>query len=138
VEKEYQHPPMVECIPGQINQVLMNLLVNAAQAIPQQGKIILRTGQVGEEVWVEVEDNGCGIPTEHLGRIFDPFYTTKPVGTGTGLGLSVSYNIVSKHQGRLEVRTEINVGTCFRLTLPIVRQPAEPAEAPAPVAAVPA
>jgi len=119
VVKEYGHPPHVECVPGQINQVLMNLLVNAAQAFPERGQITVRTGDEGMYVWVEVEDNGVGIPPENLGRIFEPFFTTKPVGTGTGLGLSVCYNIVRKHEGELTVKSEVGKGTCFRLSLPL-------------------
>jgi two-component system, NtrC family, sensor kinase len=119
VVKEYGHPPLVECVPGQINQVLMNLVVNAAQAFPERGQITLRTGEEGMYVWIEVEDDGVGIPPENLQRIFEPFFTTKPVGTGTGLGLSVCYNIIRKHEGDLTVRSEVGKGTCFRVKLPI-------------------
>ena len=100
----------------------MNLVVNAAHAIGEQrGTITIRTGVQDENVWIEVEDNGSGIPKESLARIFDPFYTTKPVGKGTGLGLSLSYGIVQKHRGKIEVRTEVDKGTCFRVTLPITQ-----------------
>jgi two-component system NtrC family sensor kinase len=119
VVKEYGHPPLVECVPGQINQVLMNLVVNASQAFPDRGQITIRTGEEGMYVWIEVEDDGIGIPPENLQRIFEPFFTTKPVGTGTGLGLSVCYNIVRKHEGDLTVRSEVGKGTCFRVSLPI-------------------
>jgi len=119
VVKEYGHPPLVECIPGQINQVLMNLVVNASQAFPERGQITLRTGEEGMYVWIEVQDDGVGIPPENLQRIFEPFFTTKPVGTGTGLGLSVCYNIVRKHEGELTVRSEVGKGSCFRILLPI-------------------
>jgi len=119
VVKEYGHPPLVECVPGQINQVLMNLVVNASQAFPERGQITLRTGEEGMYVWIEVEDNGIGIPPENQQRIFEPFFTTKPVGTGTGLGLSVCYNIIRKHEGDLTVRSEVGKGTCFRILLPI-------------------
>ncbi len=128
IVKDYRHPPQVECIPGQINQVLMNLLVNAGHALGEKGEITLRTGPdpsevtgAVAEVWVEVEDDGCGISVEHQKRIFDPFFTTKPVGQGTGLGLSVSYNIIRRHGGRIDVRSTVGVGTCFRLTLPVQR-----------------
>ncbi len=106
--------------------------VNAAHAISaQRGTIHVRTGVVpgaasGDEVWVEIEDNGCGISRENLGRIFDPFFTTKPVGKGTGLGLSLSYGIVQKHHGRLEVDSEPGRGTRFRVSIP-VRQPEQTA-----------
>jgi signal transduction histidine kinase len=119
VIKEYAGIPEIECIPTQINQVFMNLLMNAAQAIKERGRITIRTGQEGENVWVEVEDTGSGIDPKNLSRIFDPFFTTKPVGQGTGLGLSLSYNIVQKHGGRLEVRSEVGKGTAFKVVLPL-------------------
>lgn len=120
VIKEYGDIPDIECLPSQVNQVVMNLIVNAAHAIgSERGKITIRTGVAGEQVWFEVADTGSGIPKENLQRIFDPFYTTKPVGKGTGLGLSLSYGIVQKHQGRIEVETEEGKGSCFRVTLPI-------------------
>jgi len=102
----------------QINQVFMNLLVNAVQAIPERGTITLRTGFDASEVWVEVEDTGCGITSEHLNKIFEPFFTTRPVGKGTGLDLSLAYGIVKQHHGRLVVSSEVGQGALFRLTLP--------------------
>lgn len=119
VVKEYAGIPDVECMPSQINQVFMNMLVNAAQAIEKDGTITVRSGASGEEVWVEVEDTGKGISPEHLNRIFDPFFTTKPVGKGTGLGLSLSYGIVQKHNGRIEVKSEVGKGSTFRVWLPL-------------------
>jgi signal transduction histidine kinase len=121
VIKEYAGIPEIECMPSQLNQVFMNLIVNAAHAIESHGTITLRTGQEEGEgkVWVEVQDTGAGIKPEHLGRIFDPFFTTKPVGQGTGLGLSLSYGIVQKHDGRISVKSEVGVGSVFRVTLPI-------------------
>ena len=130
--KSYGTLPEVQCLASELNQVFMNLLVNAAHAISaQRGTIHVRTGVVpgaasGDEVWVEIEDNGCGISRENLGRIFDPFFTTKPVGKGTGLGLSLSYGIVQKHHGRLEVDSEPGRGTRFRVSIP-VRQPEQTA-----------
>jgi two-component system NtrC family sensor kinase len=116
VVKEYGVLPQVECLPSELNQVFMNLMVNAAHAIgDQRGTITLRTGDGGDHVWVEVTDNGSGIAPEHLNKIFDPFFTTKPVGKGTGLGLSLSYGIVKKHGGRIEVESEVGVGTTFRV-----------------------
>lgn len=123
VIKEYGELPEVECIASQINQVAMNLLVNAAHAIEQFGRITLRTGCDDHWAWIEVEDNGKGIEAKLLNRIFEPFFTTKPVGKGTGLGLALSYNIVQKHNGHIEVHSELGVGTRFRIRLPI-RQPA--------------
>lgn len=119
VIKEYGNIPQIECFPSQLNQVFMNLLINAAHAIDERGRIILRTGLDGENVWVEVEDTGKGIASEHLGRIFEPFFTTKPVGKGTGLGLSLSYGIVQKHSGRIEVKSEVGKGSAFRVVLPV-------------------
>lgn len=119
VTKQFGDLPEVHCLPSQLNQVFMNLLVNAGQAIQTQGEITIRTGREGEEVWVEVSDTGSGIPKENLERIFEPFFTTKPVGKGTGLGLSLSYSIVNKHHGRIAVTSEVGRGTTFRVTLPI-------------------
>jgi signal transduction histidine kinase len=120
VVKDYQNLPEIECLPSQINQVIMNLIVNASQAIgPARGTLTLRTGVEAETVWIEVADTGAGITPEHLKKIFDPFFTTKPVGQGTGLGLSLSYGIVKKHRGDISVRSELGVGTTFRVQLPI-------------------
>ncbi|MCY1545744.1 Sensor kinase CckA [compost metagenome] len=100
----------------------MNLLINAAHAIEGFGRIILRSGHDGGWVWLEVEDNGKGIDPAILHRIYEPFFTTKPVGKGTGLGLALSYNIVQKHNGRIEVSSHPGQGTRFRVWLP-ERQP---------------
>ncbi len=127
VLKEYGELPEVECLSSQLNQVFMNLLVNAGHAIEEQGTITIRTGQQGEEVWVEVADTGKGIAPEHMKKIFDPFFTTKPVGKGTGLGLSLSYGIVQKHHGRIEVQSIVGRGTTFRVCLPVKQPQDEPA-----------
>ncbi|MCK9199660.1 MAG: PAS domain S-box protein [Gallionella sp.] len=119
VVKEYGDLPDIWCLPSQLNQVFMNLLVNAAQAIEVRGTITIRTGAEGERVWVEISDSGYGIPPEIIPRLFDPFFTTKPVGLGTGLGLSVSYKIVEKHHGKIEVRSELGKGATFRVWLPV-------------------
>jgi signal transduction histidine kinase len=121
VVKEYGELPMLYCLPSQLNQVFMNLLVNAAHAIKDQGTITLRSGTHDEEAWVEIADTGSGIPAHLMTRIFDPFFTTKPVGQGTGLGLSISYGIVQKHGGRIEVESEPGQGSTFRVVLPIQR-----------------
>lgn len=119
IVREYGALPLVECRPSQINQVFMNLLVNAAQAIPDKGRITLTSGCTEDQVWVAVSDTGKGIPPELMARIFDPFFTTKPVGKGTGLGLSVSYGIAEKHGGRIEVASQLGEGSTFTLWLPV-------------------
>lgn len=126
VIKEYGELPEIECIPSQINQVMMNLLVNAAHAIDQFGRITLRSGHHGDWIWLEVEDSGRGIDPQLLNRIYEPFFTTKPVGQGTGLGLSLSYNIVRKHSGRIEVFSEPGQGARFRVWLPVHQSLQEP------------
>ena len=122
VVKKYGEIPDVECIASQLNQVFMNLLVNAAHAIKVHGTITISTGQEGDEIWVEIADTGQGIAPEHIKKIFDPFFTTKPVGKGTGLGLSLSYGIVQKHHGRIEVLSEVGKGTKFWVWLPVKQQ----------------
>jgi signal transduction histidine kinase len=121
VVKQYAGLPEISCMSSQINQVFLNLLVNAAQAIEIKGIITIRTGQENQEVWVEVADTGGGIDPKNLTQIFNPFFTTKPVGKGTGLGLSVSYGIVQKHGGRIEVSSELGKGTAMRVYLPITQ-----------------
>ena len=120
VVKDYAALPEIECLASQINQVIMNLVVNAAQAMgPERGTITLRGGSLGERIWLEVADTGSGMAPETVQKIFDPFFTTKPIGQGTGLGLSLSYGIVQKHAGQITVRSEVGVGTTFRIELPI-------------------
>lgn len=120
VVKHYAPLPEIECLASQLNQVVMNLVINAAQAMgPERGIITLSNGVEGENVWLEVADNGCGIAPEAIQKIFDPFFTTKPVGEGTGLGLSLSYGIVKKHHGDMSVSSELGKGTTFRVVLPI-------------------
>ena len=113
--------PEVQCLPSQLNQVFLNLVVNAAHAIERGGVIRVSTAHEGERVRIEVTDNGCGIPEEIRARIFEPFFTTKPVGQGTGLGLSLSYAIVRKHRGTIEVRSAPGTGTTFSVTLPVAQ-----------------
>lgn len=119
VVRDFGQLPEVWCAPSQINQVLMNLIVNAVHAIDQGGHIILRTRLCDAAVHVEVADDGPGIAPEHLKRIFEPFFTTKPVGLGTGLGLSIAADIMRKHGGRLEVDSRPGRGSTFRIILPL-------------------
>jgi two-component system NtrC family sensor kinase len=122
VDKNYGVLPAVECLAAQLNQVFMNLIVNAVQALDESkgmGTITLSTGHQDEWVWVEVQDNGRGMSAETRKRLFEPFFTTKPVGKGTGLGMSVSYNIVQKHHGRIELDSLPGEGTRFRVWVPV-------------------
>lgn len=120
--REYGSLPKVHCMASRLNQVFMNLLVNAAQAMEERGIIWVRTGMAGADwFWVEVEDTGKGISPEHIKRIFDPFFTTKPVGKGTGLGLSLAYGIVNMHGGRINVESSVGKGTRIRVLLPVER-----------------
>ncbi len=128
VVRDYGEIPEILCLPSELNQVFMNLLINASHAISgEQGCITIRSGRDGSQVWVEIADNGSGISPENLNRIFDPFFTTKPIGQGTGLGLSLSYGIVKKHHGQILVDSQLGVGTRFRVILPI-EQPDGPDE----------
>lgn len=135
VVKEYGDLPSVECIPSQINQVILNMSVNAAHSIKERGVITLRTGTangicdnphkqttVADEpywVWLQISDTGEGMQPDVIQRIFDPFYTTKPIGTGTGLGLSLSYGIIHRHGGQIKVESHPGEGTTFTVWLPI-------------------
>lgn len=120
VVTDYGPMPDVECRPSQLNQVFMNLLQNAAHAVgPERGTITVRCGGDAGQAWVEVADTGCGIAPHVLPRIFDPFYTTKPIGKGSGLGLSLSHGIVQQHGGRIDVDTTPGKGSTFRVTLPV-------------------
>ena len=122
LHREFGQLPLVECLPSELNQVYMNLLLNAGHAIADRGTIHVRTGVDGDTVWVEFEDTGGGISPDLRQRIFDPFFTTKPVGSGTGLGLSISYSIINKHHGRIDLESTPGVGSKFRVVLPI-KQP---------------
>jgi len=118
VHQEFGELPQVECAPNQINQVFMNLLANAAQAISGTGSIWIRTSSQEDQVVIEIEDSGQGMDPETLNHIFVPFFTTKEVGKGTGLGLSIAYGLIQKHQGTIQVESKRGKGTLFRITLP--------------------
>ena len=122
IEKKYGDIPEVDCFPGQINQVFMNILSNAIQAIPAEGTIFIKTWQVGNMVKISVKDTGAGMSEEVRKKIFDPFFTTKDVGKGTGLGLSISYGIIQKHNGEIDVFSKPGEGTEFVISIPIKQQ----------------
>jgi signal transduction histidine kinase len=117
--RDYGELPLVDCYAGQLNQVWLNLLVNAAQAVKDGGEVSITTRLDGETAVVQIGDTGCGIAPENLSRIFDPFFTTKPVGEGTGLGLSVTYSIIERHRGTIRVESRVGEGTTFTVTIPV-------------------
>jgi len=119
VRREYGRLPQVECMPVALNQVFINLLLNAAHAIVERGEIRIRTGSDGDGVWVEIADSGVGIAPEHLNRIFDPFFTTRAVGQGSGLGLALGYATVRQHGGEIRVESTPGQGSRFLIRLPL-------------------
>jgi PAS domain S-box-containing protein len=120
LKKDYGNLPLTKCYPQQMNQVFMNLLINAGHAIEKQGEITIKTWNEDGSIWVAISDTGHGIPKESLNRIFEPFFTTKEVGKGTGLGLSITYEIVQKHHGEITAESEVGKGTTFTVRIPIV------------------
>jgi signal transduction histidine kinase len=122
IHREYGSIPKVQAYSGKLNQVLMNLLLNAFQAIRDKGDVWIRTRSLNGAVEVEIEDNGIGIPKEHLKRVFEPFFTTKPVGQGTGLGLSISYGIIEQHGGKIHVTSTPQKGSVFTIRLPVLQE----------------
>ncbi len=126
VIKKYSDLPLVQCHPQQLNQVFMNILLNAAQAIKDTGTITITTHSANDRVFIEIKDDGCGIKEEHLNRIFDPFFTTKEIGKGTGLGMNLAYKIIEKHKGKIDVRSNVNKGTVFTITIPVNIDDPEP------------
>ncbi|MGH7278593.1 MAG: sensor histidine kinase, partial [Candidatus Rokuibacteriota bacterium] len=123
IERKYGALPSVECVRSQVDQVFLNLLANAAQAIHGQGTITIETRAENGAAVVSVADTGPGIPAEILGRVFDPFFTTKPVGEGTGLGLSISYELVKKHRGEITAASAPGGGAVFTVRLPLTQGP---------------
>ena len=119
VRTDYGTPVHLLCAPQELQQVFLNLVLNAAQAIHGEGKITVSSEMDGTRVEIRVEDDGCGIEPEVIERIFDPFFTTKAVGEGTGLGLGIAYEIVRRHGGDILVSSEPGRGSCFRVTLPV-------------------
>ncbi|MBI5741108.1 MAG: PAS domain S-box protein [Nitrospirae bacterium] len=122
VTKEYGALPHTKCYPLQLNQVFVNLLINASQAIEKQGEIKIKTCNGDGSIKVSISDTGAGIAEDKIGRIFEPFYTTKEVGKGTGLGLSITYDIVKKHNGDISVESEVGKGTTFTVRIPVVEE----------------
>ncbi|MBU0973423.1 MAG: histidine kinase, partial [Proteobacteria bacterium] len=118
VKREFGNIPLVAAWPQKLNQVFMNILINAAQAIAEKGEIRIHTYVTGQDVKIAISDTGSGISPANLPKIFDPFFTTKAVGKGTGLGMNIAYNIIKEHKGIIEVTSEIGKGTCFTITLP--------------------
>jgi two-component system NtrC family sensor kinase len=122
VVKNYAQLPKVYCYPSQLNQVFMNILTNAVQAIEGQGVITITTALHGDnQVSIRIKDTGRGMTAEVKEKLFDPFFTTKGVSQGTGLGMSISYGIIQKHGGEINVHSELNKGTEFIITIPIRR-----------------
>lgn len=120
VHKDYGVLPLTYCYPQQLNQVFLNLLVNAGHAIEEKGEIHISTRREENDILVEIRDNGCGVPEENLSHLFEPFFTTKEVGKGTGLGLSIVYDIIKKHHGSIDVDSRIGEGTTFIIRIPVV------------------
>ena len=116
--KEYGELPLIKCYPQQLNQVFLNLLLNAAQAIAKTGKIRIKTWTEAQKICISISDTGAGIAPENLTRLFEPFFTTKEVGHGTGLGLSIADDIIRKHNGKISVVSELGKGTCFTIKIP--------------------
>lgn len=126
IHKDYQEQmPLVYCQSMQINQVFMNLLLNAVQAMEQPGDIYIRINTAGDFARISIRDTGSGIAPQHMTKVFEPFFTTKPVGAGTGLGLSLSYSIIQKHQGKLSVNSPAGQGAEFVIQLPLSAAPLE-------------
>ena len=127
-ESDFQSDPQIDCFPAQLNQVFMNIMVNGCQAIqkkqkdskdPTLGTLTVRIQTEGGLLKIEFQDTGCGMSEEVKERIFEPFFTTKTVGEGTGLGMSISYGIIEKHHGTIQVKSELGTGTSITLSLPI-------------------
>ncbi len=117
--KDYGLLTQTLCHPGQLMQVFSNLLINAGQAIEDKGEITIRSRKIKNKIHLTFQDTGKGISPENMKQLFTPFFTTKPAGTGTGLGLSVSYGIVKSHKGTISVTSKVGVGTTFEISIPI-------------------
>lgn len=114
--------PIIQCQPVQLNQVLLNILTNAAQSITDKGDIWIEITEQNDMLHLTIKDNGCGIPADVLPKVFEPFFTTKDVGQGTGLGLSMAYNVIKQHQGSISLQSELDVGTTISISFPFSKQ----------------
>ena len=119
IKKDYGEIPPIECYPGKLNQVFMNILNNSADAIKDEGEIGIRTWGDNNFIYVSIKDNGKGMSENVRKKIFEPFYTTKDVGQGTGLGLSISFGIIEKHKGTITAKSKKNEGSEFIIKLPV-------------------
>jgi len=119
IKREYGEIPQINCFPGRLNQVFLNLFNNARQAISGEGEILIKTYKDDKHVFVEISDSGAGIKQNNLTKVFDPGFTTKGVGVGTGLGLSICYQIIQDHQGSIWAESEIGKGTKFTIKIPL-------------------
>jgi two-component system NtrC family sensor kinase len=120
LHRDYGELPLTQCYAQKLNQVFMNLLVNAVHSIEKKGEITIKTRHEGTKIRIWITDTGCGIPEENLKKIFEPFFTTKEVGKGTGLGMSIAYEIIEQHEGKIYVTSEVGKGTTFMIELPVV------------------
>lgn len=120
LKKEYGAIPITRCNLGQLNQVFMNCILNASQAIKEHGEITIKTWCEHDSIYISISDTGCGIPEKYINRIFEPFFTTKEPGKGTGLGLTIAYNIIKRHKGEIRVESEVGKGTTFTIIIPVV------------------
>lgn len=128
VVKAFNPLPIIMANPQQLNQVFINILVNAAHAIEKMGEIRISTQELDGYVQIRISDTGCGIAEENLGKIFEPFFTTKEVGKGTGLGMNIAYNIIQKHKGDIRVESRVGEGTTFIISLPVTCPEADGAQ----------
>ncbi len=122
VIKNYGNLPLIEGFPGKINQVFMNILINAVQAMPERGKIFITTSLKENFVQISIRDTGTGMSEEVKSRIFEPFFTTKDVGEGIGLGLAISFGVIEQHKGNIAVESVLGKGTEFIITLPLKQE----------------
>lgn len=111
--------PLTVCHPRQLDQVFINILINACHAIDNQGEIIIKTWEKGKSIFISFSDTSCGIPSENLDKIFQPFFTAKEEGKGTGLGLSIAYEIINKHHGDIAIDSKPGIGTTFTIRIPV-------------------